>query len=1151
MYLLDDQLILSASDLNNYVQCRHLTSLDLAYARGEIADKATDRDPIAALLSEKGEAHEQAYLQKLQGEGREVVEIEMQRELGRREALVDAAGRTIEAMHAGGEVIYQATFFENGLRGHADFLFRVDVPSELGDWSYEVGDAKLARRTKPYYVFQLCFYSEFVEGIQGVAPKNIRVILGTGEEHSYRLAEFSAYFRRVRRRFLADLDVGIPDTYPDPVDHCSICDWREVCDARRVDDDHLSLVANIGRVHVERLNGDGVSTLAELAQLLPGRSVPRIRDEILAKHREQAALQLAYRETGELQLRHLSPEAGRGFYRLPPPSDGDVFFDMESDPFFEDGLEYLCGMVTVDTGEPHFEIFWGTDRTMEKAAFERFIDFVVERRERWPDLHIYHYAAYEVTALKRLAGMHATREAELDSLLREHVFVDLYKVVREGLRISQPSYSLKKVEAFYMDERETSVTDGNDSVIEFERWLDTEPRDQSILDAIGEYNRDDCLSTWRLRDWLLAERTKAVAAHGVEIEWTVPEPTQRSQTAIEVAEENATLARALLADIPADAEEMDDEERLRLLTVHLLEYHNREDRPVWWIFFDRLDRSADALFDDLECLAGLEPDASIPPRQVAKSLAHRMRFPVQETKVDAGDDLRDHTTGRGAGEILEIDRPAGWLDLKRGPGLKDIPLPHALMPGGPYDTPRQEEAMRRVARAVSDHGFSDPGPYRAARDLLRRVLPRIAGHGSGTPLQEGSISIEEMREIVVHLEDSYLFIQGPPGSGKTWKGARLVTDLVRHGKRVGVAANSHKAIHNLLEAIEKAATEERLEFRGIKKASTGNDESYFESKLDEPLITNATSNVALTADEVQLAAGTAWLHCDEVMDRTLDYLFIDEAGQISLADVLAMATAARNVVLLGDPQQLPQVTQARHPDGAGVSVLEHLLGDRQTIPPEEGLFLDRSFRMHPDVSTFVSEIMYEERLRSAEHCGQQRLDDAGEMSGTGLRWFPVQHEANAQESPEEAHRVAELISSLRGATWTNGEGKTAQVTDDDVLVVTPYNAQVRCLREKLPSGVRIGTVDKFQGQEAAAVIFSMATSSGAEVPRNLEFLFSRNRLNVAISRARCVAAIVASPRLLEINCTTIDQMRLVNAICRAVEVSGGSLLTPKPARSGH
>jgi uncharacterized protein len=1149
MYLLDEQLILSASDLNDYVQCRHLTHLNLAKLRGE-AEPEGERDLTADLIAQKGDEHEAAFLATLRDDGKDIVEIEQGRQA---DALARAAAATEQAMGDGAEVIYQATFFRNGLRGHADFLFKVERPSALGDWSYEVADTKLARRTKPYFILQLCFYSELLAEVQGAEPERIHVILGTGEQHSYRLAEFSAYFRQVRGRFLADLAADVPDTYPEPVDHCAVCKWSVNCDNRRVADDHLSLVANLGSLHRRRLNEADVKTLTALAQIDPGTSIARVRDEMLERFRDQAALQLQGRVSGELKLRLLAPEPGRGFHRLPPTSLGDVFFDMEGDPFFEGGLEYLFGLVTIDTAEPQFTALWGTDPAEEKQAFEEFIDLVVERLGQWPDLHVYHYAHYEITALKRLAGAHATREAELDDLLRADVFVDLYKVVREGLRISQPSYGLKKVEAFYRDARDTEVTDGNTSVVEFERWLDSEPRDQSILDAIGDYNRDDCVSTYELREWLLVRRAEAGAEHGVEIGWEPPEESERNEEKVELDRETAELVERLLDGVPDDPDLRDDEQRQRALMAHLLEYHRREERPVWWAFFDRLDSPVEDLIDDAECVAELTPDQATEPWPVKKSLAQRLDFPPQETKVDAGDKLKDHATGGTGGEVIAIDRVAGSLDLKRGPGLKDVPLPRALIPGGPVTTPRQQAALRRIAESILATGLDGPGPYRAARDILLELPPRLTGREPGAPLQADSIELEEMKEIVRALDGGALFIQGPPGAGKTWSGARLIVDLIARGNRVGVAATGHRAICTLLAETEAVAVAEGVELLGVKKATSTNPDSFYDSpRGDDALIGNATKNEQLIGPEVRLAAGTAWLQCDEIMDSSLDYLFIDEAGQISLADALAMSTASRNVVLLGDPQQLPQVTQGRHPEGAGCSVLTHLLGDRQTVPPERGLFLDRSFRMHPEVASFVSEIMYEGRLGSAENCAAQRIDAPGELSGTGLRWIPVEHEANSQESPEEVERVVELVAGVRGGTWTNADGESAPIDLYDILVVSPYNAQVRALARALPGGARVGTVDKFQGQEAAAVIFSMATSSSAELPRNLEFLFSRNRLNVAISRARCLAGIVASPLLLETDCRTIEQMRLVNALCRAAEAGRGPMVSDPsgPAAGG-
>jgi uncharacterized protein len=397
------------------------------------------------------------------------------------------------------------------------------------------------------------------------------------------------------------------------------------------------------------------------------------------------------------------------------------------------------------------------------------------------------------------------------------------------------------------------------------------------------------------------------------------------------------------------------------------------------------------------------------------------------------------------------------------------------------------------------------------------------------------MELEERKEIVAALDGSHLFIQGPPGSGKTYTGARLIVDLIGRGQRVGVTSTSHKVIHNLLEEVEKVAAEGGVEFRGLKKSSGGNPESEFAS--EHGLVDSVADNAALNDPEARLTAGTAWHYCREDTEP-LDYLFIDEAGQVSLADALALSTAARNVVLLGDPQQLPQVAAAAHPEGSSLSVLEHLLGERQTVDPAGGVFLERTWRLHPDVCAFVSELMYDGRLRSAPGRERQRIDAEGELTGTGLRWLPVEHEARSQASEEEADRIAKAIEPLlNNAGYTDDEGNQKPLEPSDILVVTPYNAQVKCLQDRLPPNIRIGTVDKFQGQEAQIVFFSMATSSSEEIPRNVEFLFSRNRLNVAISRARALAVLVASPRLLDIKANSIEQMRLVNALCRFVEVA--------------
>jgi len=529
----------------------------------------------------------------------------------------------------------------------------------------------------------------------------------------------------------------------------------------------------------------------------------------------------------------------------------------------------------------------------------------------------------------------------------------------------------------------------------------------------------------------------------------------------------------------------------------------------------------DELLEDAESIGGLEPEENASPIQQKRSLIHTLRFPPQDHKMSPGS-AHDPTTGKSAGEILAIDDTTGTLKLLRGPKLSGTALPKALVAEGPYRDSDQRMALFRLAESI----YKEEARYPALEAVLMREPPRIQGLSAGGRVH--TIDLNEMKSRALGLASSYLFIQGPPGAGKTWAGARLIAHLLENGKRVGVAAQSHKAIHNLLNEIEKFARENGLSFRGLKKSSGDNPESIYEGEFikSEPQF----KQIAEARDRIQLLAGTGWLFSRHELDRSLDYLVIDEAGQVSLADALAIGTSARNLIFLGDPLQLKQVSQGIHPQGTGSSVLEHLLGEAPTIPEDRGIFLERSYRMHPDVCSFISEIVYAGRLYSDDSAALRTTS-----SGTGIRFVPVEHEGNRTASDEEVAEIAKLIARLVQGTFIDSDGSTRQLRENDFMVVAPYNAQVRRLRAGLPAGVRVGTVDKFQGQQAPIVFFSMATSSGEDVPRNLEFLFSRNRLNVAISRAQCLAYLVCSPRLLEARCHTIEEMELVNALCRLAE----------------
>ncbi len=1152
MQLIDGERVLSASDLINFLDCEHLTWLDLEHAGGRF-DAAPKRPDTADLLGRKGEEHERRYLEGLRAQhGDALVEVEVGP--GHR-GLEEAAARTRAAMEGGAPAVFQAAFLHNGWRGHPDFLERVELAA--GGFGYEVVDTKLARSLKPYFVVQLCLYSELLREVQGEAPERMHVVLGTGERASLLITDFAAYYRRMRQHFVSELGNGIASSYPLPVPHCGLCRWSDHCDDRRRRDDHLSLVARMSRSQTMKLERAGVSTVAALAHLSADDRPAGIGQDSFDRLRQQARLQVAERASHEPSYELLEPQldpekARRGFALLPQPSEGDLFFDIEGDPFYEDGLEYLWGVSYTEDGEERFRAFWGRDRGEEKRAFQGFIDFVTERRVQYPDMHVYHYAPYEPTALKRLMGLHATREDEVDLLLRQNVLVDLYRVVEQALRISQESYSIKKVEEFYMDSREASVTDGEDSIIKFEEWLDS--GDQALLDWIEDYNREDCHSTLLLRAWLLERRAECERQYDVEISWRPAGEGKPTDSQLEASADVVALHDALVAAVPDDPAERDRDQRARWLLAQLIDYHRREHKPYWWAFFSRFDKSEDELrAEDSEALAGLHPTGNVVELPApARSLIHTLEFEVQDHKIEPGT-FTDPLTAPvdPAGEInhfaatkFKVERvrdEEGLVEIRRDWKRRDDPLPQALIPSTFYDTELQQSALLELGDAVLAEGLHGDGAYGAARAILRRDLPDTTSVEAGGPLQVGEADLDRITRVAAGLRDSYLFIQGPPGSGKTYTGAQLILSLLDQGKRVGVTANSHRAIINMLHEVEKHAGPRRVAFRGLQKNS--GPDSCFESRLGAPIVDSSKSSSAFpTPAGVDLMAGTAWLWCRKDMRGSVDYLVVDEAGQISLADALGLATAARNVILLGDPLQLAQVSQGTHPPGSGGSVLEHLLADAGTIPPERGVFLDRTRRMHPNLCEFVSQAVYQGRLSAIDECSRQRIDCDGPLTGTGVRAILLDHTGNTRQSTEEAERIAEEIRRMVGGRFTDRDEATRDLTPSDFMVVTPYNAQVRCLRQKLDradlAGVAVGTVDKFQGQEAPVVFFSMATSSGEDIPRNVEFLYSRNRLNVAVSRAQCLAVLACSPSLLTIRCRTVEQMRLVNALCLFVEMAG-------------
>lgn len=1108
----DDAPLLSPSTLNGFLGCEYQAYLNFPKRRASLKEHL--RPPQLRLLQERGDRHEVDVLDQIRAD-KDVVEIVSD---GR--SVEERSADTLAAMEAGRAVIYQGCLVTDGWRGYPDFLIRVDSPSGKWDWSYEVFDAKLARSPEPRHIYQLLFYSEALEEAQGVRPKSMHLIVGSGETESFSPDDFSAYADRIRDAFVLryeELASGAEPAYPYPVAACDFCDWWKYCDDKRREDDHLSLTAGLQRSQGLKLEDVGIHTVNELASIDPEKVSAGVNRDTLSKLHEQADLQNTSRDLDRPLHALLVPEYERGLVRLPSPSDGDVFFDFEGDPYWGDeGLEYLFGSWHRENDDWKYTPIWAKDRTEERAATEQWIDWIVERLRDFPDMHIFHFNSTEQTKLKSLTQRHATREEELDDLLRRKIFVDLLGITRQSARIGVESYGLKAVEAVYGFERNEEI-DGVGSLWRWQRFL--EDQDDKWLDEISAYNADDCMSTHDLYSWLLERKPEAESEFGIQLGELEPLPEKPlSDRAVLVQERTEEIRELLVGDLPENESEDTDEQRARRLVFALTGYHRREQKPGWWEFFDRLSKvPAEFLEEDNESLAGLELTEIDEDNNVWV-----FTYPEQEHKMKPASSAIDAVTERSM-SIDELDDRARRLTVKIGRKSREEP-PVVLMPKGPLGASNQEDSVYEFSKRVAEVGLDGAD---AQFDLTLRRPPRFI---DGAPeLVEGHVDVDRLAEQIAALDGSVLVVQGPPGTGKTYSGSHAAVRLVDRGLKVGVMSTSHAAIDNFLKECDEVADDLEVEFSGWHK---GGD---YESDRFRPV--SKVDSDELSED---LHSGTAWHWSRPEIAESVDVLFIDEAGQVSLADAVAVARAAKNVVLLGDPQQLPHVSQGTHLFGSGASVLEHMLGDAKTISSDRGVFLDETWRMHPDLCDFVSRSMYDGRLTSEEKCANQLVESTG-CTGTGIRMIEIEHADNRSRSVEEAEWIAEEVDRLvGGGTFCDRKGKTRPISLEDVLVVAPFNAQVRCLKEHLPDGARVGTVDKFQGQQAPVVIFSMASSSGDDVSRGLSFLMNSNRLNVAISRAQALAIVVCSPSLFTARCSQVQDMKLVNMLCRIADEAGES-----------
>lgn len=1147
MRKIQNQWVISPQDVIAELECSHRLHLEWSVINELIPPAEKENSDELELLAEQGRIHESKIAEQLKSSGSF---IDIGKPSFTFEGLTATHERTIKAVADGIETIYQAAFFNGSFMGFADFLILVKdekgqpVKDHQGRFVYDPVDAKSARSAKRAAVLQVATYAAMMKELGLATPHEVHLWLGGDEKwlaSALDLIDLAQFFMdRVRNR-ISSFDEAPSPLWAPPKESCTRCRWATQCDVGRHEDKDLSLIQGIRSSTRSLLVSNGIKTIDEMA-IATDEQRPKLPREVSKETfnglREQAKIQVRGfgAEKPIFEVRDVD-----AFGLLPEKSDGDIWFDMEGDPFANggEGLEYMFGYLIKSGNSYKFDTFDARDSKEELLAFQEFVNYALNRRNEFPDMHIYHYAAYEVSAMLRLAQKHGVLEFEVDKLVREGVFVDLYTIVRNAFRFSTESMSIKYIEKVYWDgNRDKEVANAVGSVIQFEKALGLladgdEAGFLKILEEIKSYNKDDVDSTRQLDDWIREQATLngidiASMRHTAQIKWDATDEVEREEP----------IALQLLEGVPQDKLERSEEQQGLALLSAAISFHHREARPAWWAIFDRALKDIEEMdaFNDVVVPTKVEAG---PWRISGRQKNHRRYLTVEADGIDLTHILdfehmpqllyefapegfktiQGSTRGFGDGTIIEIDgSTVTFEETERKSSGTWENTPMAILPGSPIRTTSIERVIREeLGGGVLYRRSNDLAlfPTFAWCDVLLKRPPRqISGSLANT-----NSSVEDITASLLDSDGSYVAVQGPPGTGKTYVGAHVIANLVKQGWKIGVVAQSHAVVEHLMNSVAKLDS-------AIPMAKKGQSEKSRPAYHSEDVAAWASGML----DSGYLIGGTVWTYSrPDIRMLGLDLIVIDEAGQFSLANSLAAISSAKRALLLGDPQQLPQVSQGQHPEPVNESVLSHLLGDRKTMPVELGFFLDKTFRLHPKIAKAVSRLQYEDRLYSDDRCTKRSLSEVE----PGIQIVDVEHIGNTVTSIEEADELLARIPVLLSRTWTPVDSKgnpesPRPLTQQDILVVTGYNAQVRYLKSRLRSAgfdaIKVGTVDKFQGQEAPVVFVSMVTSSSEDLPRGIEFLLSPNRLNVAISRAQWACFVLRSPHLAVMEPTSPDGM---------------------------
>ena len=1123
----------TASRLKNWIACNYTTVNEIN--NKELKKK--DRSTTETIRKKRGDEFEAKIYDRLIKQFPKHIQIKKDE---------DRFEKTKEAIKKGYDLIHKAHFKHKGWVGEIDFLILdKDKKTKNGKCRYEVYDTKLSSIPQTDHITQISLYSEWIATQQdNELPDFMYLILGIKDKEKkitklkideevkqYKTLNYQLYFQKNNANYIKFLENDKKDIEPNRCSFCAMCEWSDVCDKIWLEKDHLNQIAKIRKDQIIKIKKHGVKTLSEFAKIKKTEKIKDLNSIILNKHLSQAELLIKFKETKIPQFKTLPLENERGFNKIPKSSPHDLFFDIEgldkilnSEESEQDkqALEYLFGIYDHDNKKEPYKYFWAHNQDEEKEKFVELLDFIDKHLKKFPDAHIYHYNHYEKTALTKLMSKHDTHLEQVNDLLRYGKLVDLYAVVNQGIQVSEREYSLKNLEKFYEYKRKGEIKKANDSTDKYLDWIET--GEEKLLDEIKLYNREDCESTYFLREWLSEIKPKD-SFYAVKKE---PEVREKKWE-----KENEELKKLI--------EENCKDKKIKQILKDILGFHNREEMIYWQSIFNRAARKSDEdLIDDSECIGFMEKvNEGFGKDGKGKTIkVFNYKFSKQDFKVQEKDSVINATDGNletySVGKILSIDESKKDENTIEISSSKDLPQILSIAKGEFYNHKIIIDAIRRFITSV----INGEKKYKATYEFLKKSYPKIKNIKEGETIIKGGNFLEESFKAVESMDNSYLYFQGPPGVGKTHTAAHIIIELIKKSKKIGITANSHKVIFNLLTKIEELSKDD-FSFNGYHKSGSTPDKRFNDGKFIKNISDTKKMDLEFESLDADLFSGTAWCFSRPACDEKLDYLFIDEAGQLTTADVLAISLSAKNIVIIGDQMQLSSPISAVHPGDSGQSLPEYLLEGNDTISSNKGIFIDKSRRLHPKLRQFVSENFYDERLKNFDFTKKRKIifsNKKDSLPETGIVMIDANHrEVCRQKSEEEGKLVKKYYNELIGSTFLDEKNNKKIMNEEDILVVAPYNVQVNYLKSILPKEAKIGTIDKFQGQQAPATIISMTTSDPESLPRNVDFFFSRNRLNVAISRSQCLSIIIMNKKILEIACKKIKHIHLVNTFMKLLE----------------